>query len=49
MRRGEKCGEDKRETAGEEEAYEVLGDRIRFDSMIVVGSKGDRVARDVAG
>ena len=48
MRRDEN-GEDKRETSGEEEVYEVLGDRIRFDSMIVVGSKGDRVARDVAG
>ena len=32
----------KRETAGEE-AYEVSGDRIRFDSTRVGGSKSKRV------
>ena len=41
--RDEESGEDKRETAGEEEAYDVLEDRIRFDSTIVGVSKGDRV------
>jgi len=31
VRRDEESGEDEHETAGEE-AYEVSGDRIRFDS-----------------
>ena len=41
--RDEESGEDKRETAGEEEAYDILEDRTRFDSTIVGVSKGDRV------
>ena len=44
MRRAEKNGEDKRETTGEKEVYEVPSDGIRFDSTIVGGSKSDRVA-----
>ena len=42
MRSDEESGEEKRETA-DEEAYEVLGDRIRFDSTTVGGSKSEIV------
>ena len=42
VRRDEESGEDEHETAGEE-AYEVSGDRIRFDSTTVGGSKSERV------
>ena len=44
MRRDEESGEDKRETAGEKEAYMAPGDGIRFDLTIVGGSKSDRIA-----
>ena len=44
MRRDEESREDKRKPVGEEEAHEVLGDQIWFDSTIVGGSKEDKVA-----
>ena len=40
VRRDEESGEEKRETA-DEDAYEVLGDRIKFDSTTVGGSKSE--------
>ena len=42
--RDEESGEDMRETASEEEAYEVPGEGPRLVSTIVGGNKADKVA-----